>query len=79
VLKAIIVSQGGHNITDRNSGISVESQSQSVPTSPRGRNTQTNMARIDNTLRLPKFKGVGSEDPKQHLFICETVWVAKNI
>jgi hypothetical protein len=22
---------------------------------------------------------VGSEDPKQHLFVCETVWAAKNI
>jgi hypothetical protein len=37
------------------------------------------MEGIDNTLRLPKFKGVGSEDPKQHLFVCETVWAAKNI
>jgi hypothetical protein len=61
--KAIIVSQGGQNSTSRNSGSSVQSQNQSVPTSPRGGNTQTNMVGIDNTLRLPEFKGVGSEDP----------------
>jgi hypothetical protein len=79
VSKAIIVSEGGHNSTDQNSGISVQSQSQSVPTSPRGGNTQTNMARIDNTRRLPELKGVGPEDPKQHLFIYETVSDDKNI
>jgi hypothetical protein len=40
---------------------------------------QTNMAGVDNTLRLPEFKGVGLEDLKQHLFFCEIVWAAKNI
>jgi hypothetical protein len=37
------------------------------------------MVGVDNTLRLPEFKGVGSEDPEQHLFVCEIVWAAKNI
>ena len=37
------------------------------------------MVGIDNTLRLIEFKGVGLEDPKQHLFACEIVWAAKNI
>jgi hypothetical protein len=37
------------------------------------------MAGVDNTLRLPKFKGVGLEDLDEHLFVCETVWAAKNI
>jgi hypothetical protein len=37
------------------------------------------MEGVDNTLRLPKFKGIGYEDPKQHLFICETIWTTKNI
>jgi hypothetical protein len=77
--KSIIVSQGGNNSTNQNSGSSAQSQIQSVPTLPRGGNTQTNMARIDNTLRLVEFKGVGLEDPEQHLFFCETVWAAKNI
>jgi hypothetical protein len=36
------------------------------------------MAGVDNTLRLPAFQGVGSEDPKQHLFVCKTIWVANN-
>jgi hypothetical protein len=35
------------------------------------------MAGLDNTLRLPEFQGVGSEDPEQHLFVCETIWVAR--
>jgi hypothetical protein len=37
------------------------------------------MVGVDNTLRLPEFKGIGSEDPEQHLFICETIWTAKNV
>jgi hypothetical protein len=40
---------------------------------------KNNMARLDNTLRLPEFQGVGSEDPEQHLFVRETIWDAKNI
>ena len=32
----------------------------------------------DNTLTLPEFKGIGSEDQEQHLFICETIWTANN-
>jgi hypothetical protein len=32
-----------------------------------------------NTLILPEFQGVGQEDPKQHLFICETIWAATNV
>ena len=37
------------------------------------------MAGVDNTLKLPKFQGVGSEDLEQHLFFYETSWAAKNI
>jgi hypothetical protein len=37
------------------------------------------MAGVDNTLRLPEFQGVGSEDPEQHLFVCETIWATKNV
>jgi hypothetical protein len=75
--KVIIISQGVHSSSIHNSGSSTQSQNQSPPTSPRGGNTKTNMEGIDNTLRLPKFKGVGSEDLEQHLFFCETVWAAK--
>jgi hypothetical protein len=37
------------------------------------------MTGVDNTLRLLEFQVVESEDPEKHLFICETIWVAKNI
>jgi hypothetical protein len=30
-------------------------------------------------MRLPTFKGDGSEDPEQHWFLCEVVWSIKNI
>jgi hypothetical protein len=76
--KEIVVSQGGLSSSSQNSGSSVQSQNQSQPTSPRGGTTSNNMVRVDNTLRLPEFQGIGSEDPEQHLFVCETIW-AKNI
>jgi hypothetical protein len=41
--------------------------------------TQNTMAGIDNTLRMPEFHGVGSEDPEQHIFVCETIWTVKNV
>jgi hypothetical protein len=73
--KSIVVIQGGQSSSSHNSGSSVQSQSQnqSQPTSPRGGNTQSNMAGVDNILRLPEFQGVGSEDPEQHLFVCEKI------
>ena len=37
------------------------------------------MAGVDPTLRMHVFHGVGMEDPKQHLFICETTWIVKTI
>jgi hypothetical protein len=40
---------------------------------------QSNMVRVDNTLRLLEFKGVGSKYLEQHMFVCEVVWVIKNI
>jgi hypothetical protein len=41
--------------------------------------TQNTMVGLNNTLRIPEFEGVGSEDPKQHLLVCETIWVANNV
>ena len=79
--KVIVFSQGGHNSSIQNSESSAQNQNQnqSPPVSPRGGNTQTNMVGIDNTLRLPEFKGVGLEDLEQHLFVYEIVWAAENI
>jgi hypothetical protein len=41
--------------------------------------TYNNMAGLDNTLRLPKFKGIGLEDPEKHMFVCETMWTTNNV
>jgi hypothetical protein len=30
-------------------------------------------------MRLPIFRGDGSEDPDQHRFLCEVVWNIKNV
>jgi hypothetical protein len=30
-------------------------------------------------MRLPTFRGDGSEDTDQHWFLCEAVWSIKNI
>jgi hypothetical protein len=75
--KEIVVSQGGSSSSSQNSGSSVQSQNQSQPTSPRGGTTSNNMVGVDNTLRLPEFQGIGSEDPEQHLFVCEMIWACK--
>jgi hypothetical protein len=37
------------------------------------------MVGVDNTLRFPEFQGIGSEETEQHLFVCETIWAAKNV
>jgi hypothetical protein len=30
-------------------------------------------------MRLPIFRGYGSEDPDQHWFLCEVVWSIKQV
>jgi hypothetical protein len=35
------------------------------------------MAGQDPTLRLPEFRGDGSDDLEKHLLICENIWEAK--
>jgi len=37
------------------------------------------MEGIDNTLRMHEFQGVGSRYLEQHLFVCDTIWIAKNV
>jgi hypothetical protein len=37
------------------------------------------MKGVDNTLRLLEFLGEGSKDPEQYLFVCKTIWAAKNV
>ena len=37
------------------------------------------MAHLADDIKLPIFKGTGSEDLEQFWFLCEAVWNAKNI
>jgi hypothetical protein len=34
---------------------------------------------MENEMRLPIFKGDGSEDPDQHWFLCEALWSIKQV
>jgi hypothetical protein len=42
-----------------------------------GSSSSFNMDGHDPTIRLPEFKGEAYEDPKKHLFICESIWEEK--
>jgi hypothetical protein len=44
-----------------------------------GSSSTFKMERHDPTIRLPQFKGEVSEDPENHLFICENIWEVKQI
>ena len=35
--------------------------------------------RMGDEMKLPTFKGIGAEDPKQHWFLCESIWTIKQI
>jgi len=37
------------------------------------------MVKVDNTLRLPEFQGVVSEDSKQSLFVYDMILAKKNV
>ena len=37
------------------------------------------MAHMNDDIKLPVFKGTGSENPEQFWFLCEAVWTAKTI
>jgi len=34
---------------------------------------------MENTIRLPVFKGVGKENPEQFLFVVKAVWEAHRV
>ena len=40
---------------------------------------KTAMAHLADDIKLPIFKGTGSEDPEQFWFLCEAVWNVKKI
>ena len=37
------------------------------------------MAHMHDDIKLPVFKGTGSEDPEQFWFLCEAMWTTKSI
>jgi hypothetical protein len=53
---------------------------QSTVTSSPPHTQSGNLGRsMADEMRLPTFRGDGSEDPDQHWFLCEVVWSIKNI
>lgn len=34
---------------------------------------------MGDDMKLPIFKGLGLEDPKQHWFLCDAVWSGKQV
>jgi hypothetical protein len=69
------------HVSSGSSSKSISVASSSQVSTPRGGCSSTNfiISGHDPTIRLPKFRGEGSEDPKKNLFICENIWGAKNI
>ena len=55
--------------------IGQSSPASSNPSSP----PRSQMAHVHDDIKLPVFKGTGSEDPEQFWFLCEAVWTGKNI
>jgi hypothetical protein len=54
-------------------GGAISCNTSQVSTLRRGSSSTFKMAGHDPTIKLPKFKGEVSEDPKKHLFICEKI------
>ena len=34
---------------------------------------------MGDDIKLTIFRGIGAEDPNQHLFLCEAVWSIKQV
>ena len=71
---------------ESNPSLSIPVTGQSTPvssllptTSPPPSPPKSQMAHVHDDIKLPVFKGTGSEDPEQFWFLCEAVWTAKNI
>ena len=60
------------------SSIPVAGQSSPASSNPSS-SPRSQMAHAHDDIKLPVFKGTGSEDPEQFWFLCEAVWTAKNI
>ena len=67
-------------------GSSIPATGQSAPANPPPstacpppKPSRNSMAHLVDDIKLPIFKGTGSEDPEQFWFLCEAVWNAKKI
>ena len=60
-------------------GPSIPATGQFSPVNPPPNLPRNSMAHLVDDIKLPIFKGMGSEDPKQFWFLCEAVWNAKKI
>ena len=67
-------------------GPSISATGQSAPVNPPPSTScpspnppRNPMAHLVDDIKLPIFKGTGSEDPEQFWFLCEAVWNAKKI
>ena len=62
-------------VTGHSTPVSSPPPTTSPPPSP----PRSAMAHMNDDIKLPVFKGTGSEDPEQFWFLCEAVWNAKKI
>jgi hypothetical protein len=67
----------GQGTNGNSSGSMISTSSSQLSTPCIGHTTNFKMEGIYLTIRLPKFHGEGSEDPKKHLFSCENIWETK--
>jgi hypothetical protein len=75
VIKAPVVSTTLSN----QSNLSYQNN-QSTDTSSSAHTQSGNLGRsMVDDMRLPTFRGDGSEDLDQHWFLCEVVWSIKNV
>ena len=58
--------------------IPVAGQSSPASSNPSS-SPRSQLAHVHDDIKLPVFKGTGSEYPEQLWFLCEAVWTAKNI
>jgi hypothetical protein len=56
-----------------------QSSQSTITSSPSSTQTRTLVSFMADEMRLPIFRGDGSEDPYQHWFMCEAIWNIKSI
>jgi hypothetical protein len=59
--------------------LSQQSTQRTVISSPPHIQSGTLARSMENEMRLPIFRGDGSEDPNQHWFLWEAIWNIKNV